>query len=158
MLWLLLFSKILYTRKVMPVRETLIQVIMKHCLLSLIKFSVFWFSPRLCHIAKLVREKEKLDMSLSTDKSLKFTMSGLRKCINCFLLTADASQSSDFIFVIITLKPHIFTAPYTFAILQSQNILTHLYSLEMRNVTKCPSYLPRSWSMQQKRDWLTIGL
>lgn len=64
-------------------------------------------------------------MSLSKDKTLKFIMSGFRKCINCFLLTADALQSSDnvlFFFFIIPLETHIFTAPYSFAILQTQSI------------------------------------
>lgn len=64
-------------------------------------------------------------MSLSNDKSLKFIMSGFRKCINCFLLTADALQGSDngvFFSFIIPLETRIFTAPYTFAILQTQSI------------------------------------
>lgn len=60
-------------------------------------------------------------MSLSKDNALKFIMSGLRKCINCFLLTADALQSSD-IFFIIPLEPPIFTAPYIFTILQPQSL------------------------------------
>lgn len=56
-------------------------------------------------------------------------MSGFRKCINCFLLTADALQSSDNFFFIIPLDPHIFTAPYTFAILQSQSIFNRSVTL-----------------------------
>lgn len=69
-------------------------------------------------------------MSLSKDKSLKFIMSGFRKCFNCFLLTADALQSSDNIFLfIIPLETHVFTAPYTFAILQAQSMFNRFVPL-----------------------------
>lgn len=84
----------------MPVTGTLIQEITKHCLLFLIiSAGFFLFSPTHCHKPTVIGVKKKnLDILLSKDKSLKFIMSGFRKCINCFLLTADVLQSSDNVF------------------------------------------------------------
>lgn len=157
MLWLLLFLKILYTRKVMPVRETLIQVITKHCLLFLINSAVSWFSPRLYHKAKVIWGGGGQAGYVIVQR-LKFIMSGFKKCINCFLLASDALQSSDKLFF-------FHNTPWTSYLhctlyFCHPTVSEHLLQIctPWRNVTKCPIYLPMLTELAGEQNWMRTDL
>lgn len=129
----------------MPARETSIQVITSHCLLLLRNAGVSWFSPTLYPKAKVMGEISCMcHCPKITFWSSSCRGSGNVQTVSCWL------QSSDNFFFIIPLEPHIFPAPYSAAIPQSQSIFTAgPYPWPWEMSLSVQFICPWSWSLQQ---------